>query len=230
MLACRAGRPDATCVARRGRCLGSIDCVLDDWNGDGSPFVACAGDSNTMAAVPLWCALLRAHLDGVVTRSLGWPGTRASDDPGRILGMPLSSHYYLERMLAGWRPRPDIVVLAWGTNDVLVHTPKEIVAAIESLVVWMRRAGIVPLVASVPRRFDGVATWDAAIASINAQLAARYGPCLIDFTTITPPSAEWYVNVRHLNGAAQERRAIAVAQALGSIPRWCAFGEIPLGG
>jgi len=228
-LSCRNGRPDTTCAATQGRCLGSADCVLDDWNGDASKLVACGGDSNTVTynMTPSWCDLLSGYLDGVATQPLGAGGTLASDDPGYFLGATISSHYYLDLMLATWNKKPDIIVLAWGTNDVVFHTPEEIVPAIDTLVVWMRSAGIVPLVASVPRRCDGDGRYDAAIASVNAQLAAAYGPCLIDFTKITPPTAEWYVDCLHLNAAGQERRAIAAYQALKSAPRACASGTIP---
>jgi lysophospholipase L1-like esterase len=228
-LSCRDGRPDATCAATRGRCLGSADCVLDDWNRDGTTLVACAGDSNTVtgAKTQSWCVFLPGYLNGVTTQSVGLAGTRASDDPGLPFGSPSSSHVYLQRMLTTWSRKPDVIVLAWGTNDIGVHDPEEIVSAIDTLAEWMRREGIVPLVASVPRRLEG--TTDAAIASVNAQLAARYGPCLIDFTTMTPPTGEWYHSSRHVNQAGQRRRAIAAYRTLKSAPRSCASGTMPPG-
>lgn len=62
------------------------------------------------------------------------------------------------------------------------------------------------------------------VDAVNALLKARYGPCLVDFTTITPPGKEWYENARHLNAAAQERRALAAYWALATLPRACAGG------
>jgi len=230
VLSCRDGQKDATCVASRSRCFGSADCVLDDWNGDGMLLVACGGDSNTTEFdKPRWCRMLQGLLDGVTTVPVAWPGTRASNDSGNPR-LPLAARVYLEGMLANWPNKPDVVVLAWGTNDIGSHEPAEVVRAINNLVLWLRSKGIVPLVATVPRRFDHRADLDGRIATVNARLAARYGPCLIDFTTITPPDRAWYSDDRHLNAAGQARRAIAAYQALRSAPRACAMESLPAEG
>jgi hypothetical protein len=217
-LTCRGGAPEYPCAPRSGPCFGKGGCVLDArGHEDGGPIV-CAGDSNTVPKG--WCRQLGAWLDGFETRAVGWPGSRASDDPV-YMGTVVSARPYLQQML-GWPQRPNEVILAWGTNDVFVHTPAEIADAIDRLVQWMRSAGVVPLVASVPWLSKG--NLAGRIAKLNGLLAARYGPCLIDFTTITPPTASWYVDRRHLNPAGQERRAIAATYALETLPRSCAAG------
>jgi len=221
VLSCRGGRPDASCAARRARCLGSTDCVLGDWNGDGTQVVVCGGDSNTIEFdKPRWCQRLGGLLDGVTTVPIAWPGTRASNDPGKPR-LPLAARVYLESLLAKLPNQPDVIVLTWGTNDVPSHTPEEIVSAIDDLVRWMHNKGVVSLVATIPRRFDRRADYDAKITQVNARLAARYGRCLVDFTTITPPGRTWYNDDRHLNQAAHMRRAIAVYEALRAAPRMC---------
>ena len=60
------------------------------------------------------------------------------------------------------------------------------------------------------------------MATVNANLRARYAPCLIDFTKITPATSTWYRDRRHLNQAAQDRRALAALYTLGTMPRSCA--------
>jgi hypothetical protein len=222
-LVCRGGERDSACPPRRGPCSGTGGCVLDARRDDDG-LVACAGDSNTAETKKMtgWCRYLGEWLDGFQTRTIAWPGTRASDDPA-VDGLVVSSHVFLKKMLA-WPKRADVVILAWGTNDVPVHTAQEIADAIDVLVRWMREAGVVPLVATVPWWFGDFPAHNAKIDVLNGLLVARHGPCLVDFTTITPPTATWYTNWRHLNSAAQERRAIAAYYALETLPRSCVAG------
>ena len=221
-LVCR-GATVSPCTPEKGPCFGEAGCILDALRDQDGGLIVCAGDSNTFPPKPRWCQPLGAWLDGFETMPTGWPGSRASDDPG-LKAAPnviLSARPYLENML-GWPTRPNLVILAWGTNDIPVHTAKQITHAVDRLVQLMRRAGVVPLVATVPwRHWGGFAP---KIAALNGLLAARYGPCLIDFTTITPATASWYIDRVHLDPAAQERRAIAATYALKTLPRSCAAG------
>jgi hypothetical protein len=223
-LICRGADAGDRCEARRGVCF-TPDCILGDWNHDGERVVACAGDSNTFNTPEMkrWCPRMAWWLDDFTTWLASWPGTRAADDPGRVNGARISSHVYLDLMLHQ-RPVPDIVVLAWGTNDVFVHSVEDILAAIDAQVQWMRKANVIPVVATIPWLYDMPPDGNFRVAAVNANLRARYGPCLIDFTSITPATSTWYYDRRHLNVAGQDRRALAAFYTLATMPRSCGEG------
>jgi hypothetical protein len=223
-LVCGAEAPDPTCAARRPGCLAA-ECILEDWNGDRERVVACGGDSNTYgsATAPSWCARLGEWLDDFEVHNVAWPWTRASDDADKVAGFGVSSHPILEKMLHKL-PVPDIVILPWGTNDVLAHSAEQTAEAIDVLVQWMRTAGVVPIVATIPWQLGVPPTVTATIDAANAILKKRYGECLIDFTTITPSTRSWYYDQRHLNDQAQQRRALEAYYALATLPRSCADG------
>jgi lysophospholipase L1-like esterase len=224
-LVCHDGTPDDACSARRSRCF-TAECLLDDWNGDGKRLIDCAGDSNTSGTGgPSWCRRMSWWLDDFETRLAAWPGTRAADDQERALGAPVSAQFFLGRML-GRKPVADMAVLAWGTNDVFVHSAEEIVAAIDVLAERVRKEHVVPIVATIPWLYDMPPGTNLRVAVVNANLRARYAPCLIDFTNITPATSTWYLDRRHLNQAGQDRRALAALYTLATMPRSCADGAV----
>jgi lysophospholipase L1-like esterase len=224
-LVCRGATPDDSCSARRRRCF-IPDCILDDWNGDGKRLIDCGGDSNTSGiGGPSWCRRMAWWLDDCETRLAAWPGTRAADDDARSIGAPVGAHFFLGRMLRR-TPPADMVVLAWGTNDVFVHSAEEIVAAIDGLAQWMRKEHVIPIVATIPWLYDMPPDANLRVAVVNANLRARFAPCLIDFTNITPATSTWYFDRRHLNQAGQDRRALAALYTLATMPRSCADGAV----
>lgn len=187
--------------------------LLRDWNGDGTKLIACGGDSNTeQASGPKWCAHLRHLLPGWTTRASAGRGSHAVDVPGTFGGVPISSVFYVERMLA-WERRPDVAILAWGTNDVGRHPAPRIVGALAAHAARLRTAGVGVLVATIPHALDDP-EHDAAVQELNAALTARFAPCVVDFTTPTPPIRDFYESRLHLNAAGQWARATSAAGAL----------------
>lgn len=196
--------------------------VFRDWNEDGIRLVACGGDSNTVQLRhKAWCAYLRDELgeEDVRTRASAWASTRAVDTDKTVFDEPVSSAYWVDLMLR-WPRRPDVAILAWGTNDIGVSDTRQIAEALADRSARLRRAGVGVLVATVPLAF-GDAHHNALAEELNVEIRRRFAPCLVDFTTITPPTKAFYLDRLHLNDTGQRRRAAEAARALRAAPRAC---------
>jgi hypothetical protein len=194
---------------------------LRDWNRDGVVLVGCLGDSNTAQITgPKWCAFLRDELPTVRTRVSAAGGSGAIDLDGTALGFPIAGSVYVDHLLA-WPRLPDVAIEAWGTNDVLRGSrAAPIVRALAKHARRLHRAGIGVLVATIPYVLGEPAT-NAMIDRVNAAIVKRFAPCVVDFTTAPPATAEFYVNARHLNDLGQHVRARVAAGALRRAGRAC---------
>jgi hypothetical protein len=198
--------------------------ILRDWNEDGVILVACGGDSNTARRRdhPSWCGYLHEELPKVRTRQAAWGGSEAVDDSRKAYGgrLPSSSAYYVNQMLA-WRQKPDVAILAWGTNDLILnHAPAEVVAALTDRRAVLRAAGLGVLVATVPYMVGNPAV-NHRVDEVNALFVSTFGPCIVDFNAASPPSREFYMDDRHVNDVGQRARAQRAAEALRNAARRC---------
>jgi len=190
--------------------------VLRDRDGDGRIRVVCLGDSNTETppgVAPSWCDRLAAQgseapIDPrlrVVNR--GWGGSTARETasffPARV---PL--RYALEN------DAPDVVLLAFGTNDVLAgEEPAAIAGALDALALRVREAGAEPFVALVPPVQPPDHGANEAVNRVNGLLRERWpAERLLDFHGGFGP--EHFEDALHLDAAGQAQRAQRAAAAL----------------
>lgn len=207
-----------------GRAAGATS-VNADVNGDGRVVLACLGDSNTYADWQFkqhegfpkgrgWCEQLAEYLGPtVVLWNLATPGATAvrnqwPDLPPDVL---FSGFSQIEQALA--LDRPDIVLVAFGTNDVLpdhAADPATILAAHCEIAARARAAGALVLVATAPKPQP---THDReyrrspeTLARFNELLRASFTPdAVLDFEALLEP--EDYFDDLHMNAAGQYKRA-----------------------
>ena len=220
------------------------DPLNPDRNRDGEVVIACLGDSNTdstwqheapggFSEERGWCERLEDLFEGRVrTVNLGMGGATILDHPELLHGGDM------ERIAADARrqfrialesARPDILILAFGTNDVLDDygfAPDEIVHAYRRFWQMARAEGLLLLAATVPPvqpaeavfqaprfRGGGDGRSRADLEEVNRMLRARFPErLLVDFANGF--SLEEFLDRVHLNEAGQERRARLAHQAV----------------
>ena len=109
---------------------------------------------------------------------------------------------------------PEVAVLAYGTNDLLLKAPvRDVVGALAHEAERLRSAGALPLVALVPpvRSYD-VAT-NQLVRELNDALRETFpAERLVDFATGFGDAQ--LVDRVHLDDAGQARRAVLAAEAI----------------
>jgi lysophospholipase L1-like esterase len=181
--------------------------------------VACLGDSNTMADWPIgprprWCEYAARALPEATFANHGFGGATACE-PARL---PAGFPWAMPQLAAARAERPDVVVAAFGTNDVQVlhAAPATIVACYRALVATAAPARV--LVATTPPMYPPMPDWEADVAAVNAALHAAFPPeQLIDFHDGFP-RALFLPDGIHLNDAGQRERARRVVAALRRLP------------
>jgi hypothetical protein len=214
----------------RARCVAVMVALLvagcrvrvRDVNGDGTIRVACLGDSNTRNDdAPSWCTDLAAQFPRWNVVNFGWPGTFADNstwaDGTCAAGLdglvPACSRYWIEQALAA---KPDVAVLAWGTNDALHETDP--VRAVDSLAQdydELRSAGVRVWVATVPYVNSPPFAYTAPyVREMNDRIWASFpADRVIDFNAIVQPNVMPWFGL-HFDDERQRRRAELVAAAL----------------
>jgi lysophospholipase L1-like esterase len=209
--------------------LGSLSCLLDV-NEDGRTVVACLGDSNT--SYPWFgdfCeALAAAHRD-VTFLNYAMPGAKA-------IGGDHDGMAQLARAAAGDpaqdEPPADVVLLAFGTNDVgedAALGAAELSARIDALKAAARAAGMLPFVASIPPRFEERENGATACApeplttpvidAANALIEQRAGSLrFVDFHTGFTCLEHFQTDGVHLDREGQDLRAARTAEQLFGAP------------
>jgi lysophospholipase L1-like esterase len=154
-----------------------------DLDGDGVARVAVLGDSNSFTYLPHnWTLALRKHLRR--TERGRWriaafarPGARITD---HLPDRRLSGAYQIEQVLAV-RPPPEVVILAFGTNDVRGgRTVGDVLDAYRTATTRLGAVARVRIATTPP-------CWDehcdpAAIAALNQALRETGPPAeLLDF-------------------------------------------------
>jgi lysophospholipase L1-like esterase len=192
--------------------------AVSDLNHDGEVRIACLGDSNTqLLHVPAkWCELVQ---DAVRERAwktfnYGFTGTTITRT-GRTLpdGTPLYASMWIAR--ARTEVAPDVAVLAYLTNDVLIGVaPGIAVDALEYEYDLLRHHGLRVLVALCPPFFPKEADHSAAVAEINRRIVEAFPAVdVIDFHD-GMVAADYGPDGIHIKGSGQEKRAAAALAAL----------------
>lgn len=216
--------------------------LLADRNGDGEVVVACLGDSNTQSdwqagaaggfpASRGWCERLEALFGGRVrTVNLGVGGATAMLNSELPVGNDEATFDARGQFrIALQKYRPDIFLLAFGTNDLLERystRPKEVVMLYRELWLEARSEDLLLLVATVPAvqvpeqvrqafRFSrgGGLHRQADIETANRLIHASFPERLIvDFGSGFAPDD--FLDRVHLNANGQEKRARTARQAI----------------
>lgn len=228
----------ATLVASLGaptsdaRAAGDLRAL--DRNGDGRVVIACLGDSNTDSNWQYvrpqgfppgggWCEQLGSLLDGRATMvNLGMPGSTAA---WTELAQAAEKGYYftgetqLEHAIA--THCPDVVLMAFGTNDVLPrygYSPEQIVAAHLHLVRRALEAGILPFVATAPTPLpvpnrNVYSRPVEVVAELNQRLRRALPPeMILDFEARLTPEDSF--DDLHMNVEGQRKRALEAKEKL----------------
>ena len=192
--------------------------AVRDLNHDGEVRIACLGDSNTqLLHVPAkWCELVQ---DAVRERAwktfnYGFTGTTISRT-GRTMpdGAPLFASAWIARARA--EVHPDVAILAYLTNDVLIGIPPaDAVAALQHEYDELRHQGLRVLVALCPPFFPKQPDHSAEVDEINRQIVETFpGADVIDFHA-GMVAADYGPDGIHVKASGQEKRAAAALARL----------------
>ncbi|HXJ37451.1 MAG TPA: SGNH/GDSL hydrolase family protein [Candidatus Eisenbacteria bacterium] len=223
-------RPAAAPILVAALSIAACGAPSLDHDGDGRVTVVCLGDSNTRGGILYpeadgWCERLGASLPPATWRTInrGRNGATACD-PGRPpdgTGEPLVAAELLARALAG--DHPDVVIVAFVTNDVILGcTVEATLAALHALARTVEGSGAVPLIALGPPILPPgtsatVTGWNAELDEIDARIRAEFpAGAIIDFAS-GMTSRDFAVDGIHVTGAAQARRTEAARRALVSL-------------
>lgn len=209
--------------------LGSSSCIWDV-NQDGTIVIACLGDSNTSYPfVGSYCETIAAAHPTITILNYAVAGTTAGGGP------PDGGVYQVARAKAGdpakGKPPADIVVLAFGTNDISGNgaiTASEMADRIDTLKSAAAALGMPAFVASIPPRYLARAQGapcvpnpasTPVINAANALIQQRADPLwFIDFHTGFSCLAHFALDGVHINAAGQALRAERMAERLFYVP------------
>ena len=206
--------------------------------------ILCNGDSNTQAGgVPVegrWCERLGPLLNAdIINRGVGGSAI-VSDIKLYTYGTPLWGDFYIDTEIVDidpfwfWShgastylsrptyfplPKIDIMILAWGTNDINAYhyTPAKILKAIKKARRKLIAHGSQVYVATVPAIYNAETgeknpDKDKLIQQLNKKIRGNFPKTFIEFYE----GFTWadYSDPLHLNAQGQEKRAAAAVQAL----------------
>jgi len=215
------------CILLAGAVATIAGCRLGNVRRERWITVACLGDSNTeggslYAAGDGWCEQLERRLESPPWRTLnrGRSGATACRTPRRpeSPSAPLDAEDMLERTLE--QDRPDVVILAFGTNDVILGCDAEAtLAAYRRMLARIALDGREGLVALVPpflpprprrRRHP----WDDRIDALNERLRREFRSTqIVDFAS-GMERADYFADGVHIRPSGQLKRAEATRAAL----------------
>lgn len=207
------------------------------------PFtVVCNGDSNTQSnwqgpTTDGWCERLGVKLGtSTINRGVGGSGIV---DSGLVYGaIPLYGGFYLTEELGEMDPffdigdgapsflgQPihepfplvDVVIFAWGTNDIRDgYTAKQVIAAIKKYRKMAIAAGATVLVATTPPIFntDGsLSSSEVSIKKLNSLIRGNFPSKYVEFHDGMVPG-DYFADGVHLAVSGQEKRAQAAFDAI----------------
>lgn len=185
---------------------------IRDHDGDGRIAIVCVGDSNTYrdeGAPATWCDRLPELLgpEHWSSTGRGMPGATAT--PGLT---PIDAMQQLAYALEN--DAPDVVILAFGTNDVARGVEADaVVAAYEGLARRVHSRGALAFVALTPPTKPVSHERNDRIRALNAKLREAFGDeRVIDFHGALGPDD--LADKAHLNAAGHAKAARAAAEAL----------------
>jgi len=207
--------------------------AIRDRDGDGVVTVTCIGDSNTStpnpATLPRWCERLGALLDGATeggvteltweTVNRGIPATYADAD-------------WVSNALADGRP--DVMIFAFGTNDLrLPRTPQQVIEIYGHMMQRAWQAGVRAFVATTPEYYvqhgppaDCTLGNPAGVAALNALVVETFAPDVVDFHggIVCPDDVpDWL----HFTPSGHDKRARAAFDVLVPKPRVARCNGVP---
>jgi lysophospholipase L1-like esterase len=161
---------------------------LTDLNHDGTLKIGCAGDSNTALGWPKDAAALMTTATPSMGEAAGsatsveWLNV-AKPGTGACLPSMLGDGGGVPQVRALVAAGADVVIAAFGTNDVLAGlAPEAIVACYEEMeTIAGGRKFFVALAPPIYATVKDVEKSDAQITALNAALAARFGTMVVDF-------------------------------------------------
>lgn len=189
-----------------------------DVNGDGHIVVSCLGDSNTDAHVVQgtgWCERLAASQPTwtVVNRGVFY-ATAVDRDPCRIAPAFCGDGDSAQMAFTLAADHPDVVIAAFGTNDVFVGPGPE--ATRDAYLRMGRRAteaGVEFFPALTPPRYPPQPDVSAQISLFNRTLYEAFPGHVIDFARGMRP-VDFTSDGLHLNDRGQRKRFLAVRRIL----------------
>jgi len=221
------GRRTWTRVLLAGAIAAITGCRPGNVGGDGWITVVCLGDSNTQggylyAAGEGWCEQLERRLESPPWRTVnrGRSGATACRTPRRpeSPSEPLDAEDMLERTLE--EDRPDVVILAFGTNDVILGCDAEAtLAAYHRMVARIALDGREALVALVPPFLPPNTNrprhpLDDRIDALNERLRREFRSAqIVDFASGMEP-ADYFADGVHIRPGGQLKHAEAARAAL----------------
>ena len=182
-----------------------------DRNGDGITRIACLGDSNTDTRPQTtgrisWCDTL-----GDLVAGDGWITINGAAAGARVVNIG-SAH-----LTAALTRDPDIIVMAYGTNDLAVHSVATIVAKYAALKQQIEDDGRSAMIALTPPKLPGTMingiAFNSMATQLNQAILAAFPPqTVIDFyTPMLLPNGSingtLYDDFTHMNTAGQNARA-----------------------
>jgi len=194
---------------------------IRDRNGDGRITIACLGDSNTQDHVMLdrtWCerleSLLRASTPPEGSKPIDWETLNRGWGGATAISLP--SLRRAEQQLAYTLEfdHPDLVILAYGTNDLLQHaTPQDVLLALIGHLLRAREAGVDTFVALVPPARGQATGFDEGVEATNALIRkAVRSDRVIDFESGLT-SDDFHDDV-HFSASGHSKRAAAAFAAV----------------
>jgi lysophospholipase L1-like esterase len=189
--------------------------AVRDRNGDGRVVVACLGDSNTETQwpaphTPKWCEFAAAERPR-------WTFTNHAVG-GSTVTRPATARPWADTQLAETlaKDAPDVVILAFGTNDVRAGRPTaDVVAAYRAAVARIEAAGAVAFVALAPPIHPPEPDRTAALAALNAALREAFPAARLVGFEAGMARGDFEADGLHPNAAGQRKRAAAALRALG---------------
>jgi len=185
-----------------------------DRNHDGVITVACLGDSNTFAdPKPGWCDLLGRESPKWVMSNRSWNGMSIMDFGESYGGFKLAAAPHVDEVLT--LDHPDVVILAFGTNDLKHAAPPEaIVDAYAQAKAKIEATGARCLIALTPPTFPPDSSGlNPGIEALNAKVRQRFGSDVVDFW-FGMTRADFKADGLHVNAAGHAKRAAAAREAI----------------
>lgn len=198
----------------------------------------CNGDSNTQSnwqgfpngTADGWCEQV-----GGINRGVG--GSTIADSGAYFGTLPLWGGYYIDAEVAGVDPfaqfatsgvflgqavrfpfpLADVVIMAFGTNDVRAGwTPSQIIHYLKKYRQRVIAAGGVPYIATTPPQFDdacAISSNDATIQLLNQRIRGNWPQRYVEFHDGFD-CADFMPDGIHLTAGGQAKRAAAAAAVL----------------
>ncbi len=159
--------------------------TIPDTDGDGVRRLACLGDSNTFALMDKnpgsWCDALQKTVWNEAASIVDWGYIGATVAPA-----PTGTAF--TQLARAVEEGADLMIAVFGTNDVVLFTPDEIVDAIKALDAAAASAHVPLLVATPTSRYDVPGAADALAQTSTLLRAAFPADRILDFNAVVGPS------------------------------------------